>query len=91
MKSIKALFVLALGLVLTMPAFAETQNVKVSGSLDAYAMYRGNFDLTKNNDRGVTPAGAASAAGLSVNNHADPDQRRPHRQRVDGRQPDQST
>ena len=35
-------------------AFAETQNVKVSGSLDAYAFYRDNFDLLDGNDAGTT-------------------------------------
>ncbi len=40
-------------------ASAETQNVKVSGSIDAYSFYRNNFDLLDNNDAGVTPAGSA--------------------------------
>ena len=55
--------VLALGLVLTVPAFAETQNVKVSGSLDIYSFYRSDFDLRKNNDAGLVPAGTAVPAG----------------------------
>ena len=43
-------------------AFAETQNVKVSGSIDAYSFYRGNFDLVKNNDASVVPVGATVPA-----------------------------
>ena len=39
-------------------ALAETQNVKVSGSLDAYAFYRSNFDFRDGNDAGSVPAGA---------------------------------
>ena len=62
MKSLKALFVLALVAAFVAPAYAETQNVKVSGSLDAYWFYRSNFDLRDNNDIGVVPAG--TAAGL---------------------------
>ena len=41
--------VFALVLVAAAPmAFAETQNVKVSGSIDAYAFYRDNFNLVDN-------------------------------------------
>jgi hypothetical protein len=65
-KSLKALFVFALGLALAAPAFAETQNVKVSGSIDAYAFYRGDFDLSKNNDRATNGTGL-SALGTNVN------------------------
>ena len=42
----------ALAFGVTGAAFAETQNVKVSGSLDAYAFYRDNFDLRSGNDTG---------------------------------------
>ncbi len=59
MKQLKALFVLALGLVIAMPAYAETQNVKVSGAIDAYWFYRHNYDLRDNNDGGAVPAGTA--------------------------------
>jgi hypothetical protein len=38
-------------------ALAETQNVKVSGSIDAYSFYRSNFDLLDNNDASVVPVG----------------------------------
>lgn len=47
MKSIKALFVLALAFAFAVPAFAETQNVKVSGNIDAYGFIRDNYDLNK--------------------------------------------
>jgi hypothetical protein len=63
MKHLKALLVLALGLAVTIPAFAETQNVKVSGSMDAYWFYRRNFDLRDSNDAGSIPAGTAVPAG----------------------------
>ncbi len=59
MKSIKAIFVLALALGLSVPAFAETQNVKVSGSIDSYAFFRNNYDLLDNNDSGVVAVGTA--------------------------------
>lgn len=62
MKSLKALFVLALVLGIAAPAFAETQNVKVSGSIDAYSFWRGQYDLKKANDASVVPAGAAVPA-----------------------------
>ena len=57
MRSFKALFVLALALGFAVPAFAETQNVKVSGSIDAYAFWRENYDLNNNNDASVFPVG----------------------------------
>ena len=57
MKLGKALFVLALAVLIAAPAYAETQNVKVSGSIDAYWFYRGDYDLRDNNDVGVVPAG----------------------------------
>ena len=65
MKSFKALFVFALALAFTAPAFAETQNVKVSGSIDAYGIYRDNYDLAKN-DRGITPSTVAGGPSPSV-------------------------
>ncbi len=60
MKLSKALLVLALALTFSVPAFAETQNVKVSGSIDAYHFYRSNFDLRDNNDAGTSPVDAES-------------------------------
>jgi hypothetical protein len=63
MKSLKALMVLALVLGFAVPAFAETQNVKVSGSIDSYAFARSNYDLFDGNDGGVQPAGATVVGG----------------------------
>ena len=62
MKSLKALFVLALAVALTVPAYAETQNVKVSGAIDAYWFNRHNYDLQKGNDISIAPPGTGSAA-----------------------------
>src|SRR3989338_7759806 len=50
MKPVKALIVRALTALIGSPAYAEAQNVKVSGSIDAYWFYRENFDLRDNND-----------------------------------------
>ncbi|MGH7197544.1 MAG: hypothetical protein ACREH5_02225 [Candidatus Omnitrophota bacterium] len=55
MKHLKALFVLALVVAVAAPAYAETQNVKVSGSIDMYHFYRSNWDLRDNNDSGAVP------------------------------------
>ncbi len=62
MKLLRALFVMALVLAVAVPVYAETQNVKVSGSIDAYAFYRSNWDLRDNNDIGVVPVGTAAAS-----------------------------
>ena len=59
MKHLKALFAIALVAFFAAPAFAETQNVKVSGSMDAYWFFRSNFDLLDNNDAGNIPASSA--------------------------------
>ena len=61
MRSLKALFVLALALGFAVPAFAETQNVKVSGSIDAYSFWRENYDLRDKNDTGVVAVGTSIA------------------------------
>lgn len=60
MKILRALFVVALALAFVVPAYAETQNVKVSGSLDAYWLYRSNFDLQDGNDIGSATTTTAS-------------------------------
>ncbi len=72
---LRAFFIAALCLALSAPAFAETQNVKVSGSLDAYWFYRSNFDLRDNNGIGNTPAGTADYTGTSAttNNRSEGD------------------
>lgn len=58
MKFLKALFVLALVVTFAVPAFAETQNVKVSGSVDIYHFHRDNFDLVDGNDAGTSAVGS---------------------------------
>jgi len=65
MKSIKALFVIALALGMAVPAFAETQNVKVSGSIDSYAFYRENYDLNDENGASVVSVDANPVAPRS--------------------------
>jgi hypothetical protein len=45
----------ALVFAFAVPAYAETQNVKVSGSIDSYAFYRQDYDLRDGNDASVTP------------------------------------
>jgi hypothetical protein len=71
MKHLRALFVFALALGFAAPVFAETQNVKVSGSIDAYWFYRINYDLRDNNDSGAIPAGgAAGTADVPAVSHA---------------------
>src|SRR3989338_5611465 len=69
MKLLRALFVVALVLMVAAPmVYAETQNVKVSGSIDAYWFYRVNYDLQDNNDSGAIPVGGAvPAAGGTTN------------------------
>jgi len=65
LKFIKAIFASALVLAFAMPAFAETQNVKVSGSIDAYYFNRDGYDLA-DNDAGVDGAPGAGAGGSDV-------------------------
>jgi len=59
MKLLKTLGVLALLVAVAAPAWAETQNVKVSGSLDMYWFYRDTLDLLDDNDAGAIPFGGA--------------------------------
>jgi len=66
LKAFKAMFVFALALAVSASAFAETQNVKVSGSLDAYAIARDNFDLNSGNDIGSLAPGAALTGGTAT-------------------------
>lgn len=60
MKLLKALFVLALAVLVAAPAFAETQNVKVSGSIDAYWFYRSQYDLRDGDDNGTVSTQGSS-------------------------------
>lgn len=66
MRYLKAFAVLSLALALAVPAYAETQNVKVSGSIDAYWFSRSEYDLRDGNDSGAVPVGTAPQA----NSHA---------------------
>ena len=70
MTKLKALLVTMLAVLVAVPAFAETQNVKVSGSLDAYAFYRNNFDLTKGNDSGAVPVAVGTTVPGTVHSGA---------------------
>lgn len=69
MNKLKALGIFALALAMTAPAFAETQTVKVSGSLDVYWASRENFDLSDGNDVALVPVGNTTQ-GSSVGNNA---------------------
>lgn len=62
MKSLKAFAVLALALIVSLPAFAETQNVKVSGAIDTYAFFRSDYDLVDGNDSGTVANGGTVQA-----------------------------
>jgi hypothetical protein len=64
MKLSKALLVLALVVAFAVPAYAETQNVKVSGSIDIYHIYRSNWDLRDNNDAGAVPYPGIDSKGF---------------------------
>ncbi|MBF0254527.1 MAG: hypothetical protein HQL11_05335, partial [Candidatus Omnitrophica bacterium] len=43
--------------VFAVPAMAETQTVKVSGSLDVKHIYREDYDLRAGNDQSMVPVG----------------------------------
>ena len=63
---------LLVALAFSANAFAETQNVKVSGSLDMYSVYRSNYDLLDQNDGSFVPNGAAlsgAGAGIPAQSH----------------------
>jgi hypothetical protein len=60
---IKVAGLLVLALAFSGIASAETQNVKVSGSLDMYAIYRSNYDLLDDNDASLSAPGATVAGG----------------------------
>src|SRR3989338_4817125 len=49
MGKLKIFCVLALAVLLAVPAFAEVQNVKVSGDLAARYVVRANYDLDEDN------------------------------------------
>lgn len=60
MKHLRILGVFALALSFSGIAIAETQTVKVSGSLDAKWIYKENFDLRDGNGVGVAPTGTGA-------------------------------
>ena len=63
MGKFKLFCVLALMALIAVPAYAEVQNVKVSGDLSARWILRGTYDLDKNNATGAT----TTAGGLDNN------------------------
>lgn len=65
MKHLRILGVFALALAFSATAFAETQTVKVSGSLDAKWIYKSDFDLRENNETAVT-GGTVPGAGAGL-------------------------
>ncbi|MEI8345225.1 MAG: alginate export family protein [Candidatus Omnitrophota bacterium] len=69
MSKLKILAILALAALVSMPAFAETQNVKVSGSLDAYWFYRSGYDLAK--DHGASLEGYTATSSKTNRTNAD--------------------
>lgn len=74
MKHLRILSVFALALAFSASAFAETQTVKVSGSVDAKWIYKENFDLRDGNDSALVPVTgtvAGTPAGNSVTDSTD--------------------
>lgn len=63
MGKFKVFCILALMALIAVPAFAEVQNVKVSGDMSARWIIRGTYDLDKNNAEGAT----ATTGGLDNN------------------------
>lgn len=69
MKLKIALCVLVLAGALAVPALAETQNIRVSGEIDAYWFLRNDYDLSKGNDVSIISPGAT--AGVAGEDSAD--------------------
>ena len=65
MKLLRALFVVALVLAVAVPVYAETQNVKISGGIDAYWFYRHNYDLNKDNNNTSSNGEGHDGPGLT--------------------------
>lgn len=63
MKLVKILGLVAIALVLTTAAFAETQSVKVSGDLSVIAIGRANYDLRSSGPEAGT-VGATARTGM---------------------------
>ena len=49
-RFLKLMSVLAIVALIAVPAFAEVQNVKVSGDIDSKAIYRNNYDFKQGPD-----------------------------------------
>jgi hypothetical protein len=66
MKFLKILGIIAIALVLTTAAYAETQSVKVSGDLSVTGIMRGNYDLRGSGPESGTPplGGPAARSGF---------------------------
>lgn len=72
MKHLRILGVFALALAFSAAAYAETQTVKVSGSVDAKWIYKEDFDLRDGNDVSLVPlSGTIPGVGTSGNNPTD--------------------
>ena len=75
MKHLRILSVFALALAFSASAFAETQTVKVSGSVDAKYIYKENFDLRDGNEAALVPVTGTvpgtPGAGSSVTDSGD--------------------
>jgi hypothetical protein len=66
MRFVVIVAAVALIFAFTLPAYAETQSVKVSGDLTIHAIARDNFDLDKNRDTGQDfPTGVNVPTGMS--------------------------
>ncbi len=63
MRLLTAICVAAIAVAFCVPAFAETQNVKISGDINVWALSRHNFNLDKNVD---TPSTANGGDTTSV-------------------------
>ena len=63
MKSLKTICALAIALGLSLPVFAEVQNVKVSGDITTRAIYKSDFDL-KDSTSGNLATGSADDTGF---------------------------
>ena len=56
-RFLKLMSILAIVALIAVPAFAEVQNVKVSGDIDSKMIARNNYDFTKAPINTATPKG----------------------------------
>src|SRR3989338_5035262 len=59
-RVLKLMSVLAIVALIAVPAFAEVQNVKVSGDIDSKAITRSQYDFSNGNSNGNPQPGATS-------------------------------